>query len=413
MRYYYDRFYEYGGRTFATIAAAKGAKKMKDWFSNPQTMKNNMAQIFKYPQSRTKTKTKSGEEDSFLNEMQETTGRKVVSVNLGHKPLKRVQKNTIQYRDQFQMEMSWLSNQQYFQQIYSIGTRDQWLTSSGTGQVQRANYFYSNAFQLNPNMYNTGSTAATNGFSDNAWMGMSTATVYMDFLNNTNLPCFAKVHWFKAKTSLLTTPIGDYNSSVVDNDIYILNNTVPATNIVGVGLTSGNEEVLDILSPTTSVYATMTTLPYTNITGRKDVRADWQHLKTSSFTLGAGSSYRLTANHGLNLFQSKTRIDDDLLFPKGCLTAIVEFQGASSHGVGPESTVPGSLYPAFDGPTLAPGKVSCVITRKVNLKTLKTPNEAYDLKYVGAGNVLNNVPVAKASIIGDSSLIADIGRSLA
>jgi len=397
----YSDFYGYRGRTFVSFAAAESARRIGKWFKDRTTSKGKPSKLTQklkqaFPQSFTKTKTKTEEENSTAMSTNPTS-KKYLAVNSGLPKLRRTTKNAILYRDQFQYELSWKGNEQKYYELYTLGTREQWLLPNATDK-NRSDCFYASPFDLNPNQYVTGSEIVqTNPGTTSDWAGMSNSVMYMDFLNMTNLPCFVKLHWFKAKTSNDNSPLEDYASSILNNQLYDTQWTFPVDGTVPT--VSGGERMV-LVNADTNFPTTAVTVPYTNLMSRNHFTTNWKKLKTHTFGLAMADSHRLTISHNLNMFQSKSRVTEESTYPKHTLACVIEFQGAGSHVL--------NELTGDEGPTLAPGKVSVVITRKVNFKQMKATNERFDLTYVGKGTVIQGSSVPAARIIGDVDIAAGI-----
>jgi len=375
-------------------------KRIKDYdyddFDDMNASPLRIADDMPFPFSFTKTKTE--EEDSSSKQMSiNSNSKQFVKVNLPHKKLKRTTGNSILYRDSYAQEISWLSNKSKFVVLNSLGTKQQYNTNANFANA--AGHFTVAAFNLNPDQYTTGGVNVLAGQTTSDWVGFSNATCYYDILNNSNMPCFIKMHWYMCKTDTNDNPLSEYAQSVNGNKLYL---TDYDASIVGAPLVDGNE-VVSLVGGTVDVLNGMDAPAYTNLYSRKDVKTDWKKLKTVTFGLGAGDAHRVTSTHILNQFQSKQRLADKLIFLKGTLTCILEMQGSSSH-------VTKTGEGAFDGPTIGAGKISVVVTRKVNVKQLKVSQERYDLTYYGLGNVINNAAVVEANVIGDVDMMAEIGK---
>jgi len=334
------------------------------------------------------------------------TSESWVNVSARNPPLKRVTKNNISYRDSYAAEFSWVSNTQRFVSIYALGSKEQYNDSTADTQFNRSTSFYAPAFQLQTDERITGSSLITPGDHANKWIGFKNATIYLDFLNHTTLPAFIKVHWFKSLTDTNDiTASGSFADAVGDNNPYIFT-WVGAAAPGSAPQQSGAETVISNTNGSATAYASLVTLPYTNLQSRKDVFKNWQHLKTKTFTLQNGASHRMTVSHMLNMFQGTSRLDDLNRYPKGCISCIIEMQGAPSHLREAIAT------PTYDGPTIGAGKISVVVNRKVNLRPLKNSQDRFDTTYIGRGNVVSLGTVPNTNIIQDADMQTDQAETL-
>jgi len=399
----YSDFYGYRGRVFASYAAAESARRIGKWFKNQQSSKNPSKLTQKLfqaiPNSFTKTKTKTEQEDQSTTMSTNPTSKNFIKVFSGLPALKRVVGNKIQYRDEFGYEIPWKSNEQKYIELFSFGTRQMWLGTAANTDKNRSNGLYGSPYDMNPNQMNTGGVLSTEILTSD-WMGISDATVYMDFLNLTNLSCFVKLHWFKAKTADELGPLWSYKESAVGNQVYNQTWAFPSDGLVPI--INGSEH-MNWADGNSNFPVQAVTLPYTNLMSRTDLKSGWKKLKTTSFGLAPNDSHRLTVSHILNMFQSKQRVNNDLMFPKHTIQCVVEFQGAASH------YKKASGDNQYDSPTLAGGNVAVTVTRKMNLKTLKASNERYDLSYVGRGTVVQGAPITEAIFMGNDEVMTQIG----
>lgn len=334
-----------------------------------------------------------------------TSSESWVKVHSGNPPLKRVLKTGITYRDQYGLEIEWVSNTSKFTTIMGIGTKEQYNTATSDAQFTRWAAFYKPAFDFNPNQLITGGAlvAFPLGPAVNDWVGMSHGTTYFDFLNHTTLPCYVKVHWFKCLKTTNDHPWADYNQST-DATPYQFIMTYPGG--VAAPLNSGSEQLISEFNGNATIYPNAVSQPYTNLLSRSQVTANWKKLKTKTFTLQNGASHRMTVSQVYNCFASKSQLADELGTPKGAVICVVETQGAPSHLREAVAT------PTYDGPTIGPGKISVVVTRKVVIKPMKNSTDRFDLTYTGRGNVLMNGTVPNTNVIGDIDMDPENGQQL-
>jgi len=328
-----------------------------------------------------------------------------VTVHSGNSPLKRVLKQGISYRDQYGLEIEWVSNTSKFTTISGVGTKEQYNTNTLDTQFVRWGAFYKPAFDFNPNQLISGGAlvAFPLGPSVNDWVGLSHGTTYYDFLNHTNLPCYVKVHWFKALMTTSDQPWTDFSQST-DATPYQFVMTYPGG--VAAPLNSGSEKLISSTIGSASVYPNCVTQPYTNLLSRSQVTKNWKKLKTKTFTLQSGASHRMTVNQTYNMFQSKSALIDESSIPKGAVICVVETQGAPSH------LREAVASPTYDGPTIGPGKISVVVTRKIVIKPMKNSTDRFDLTYSGRGNVLMNGTVPNTNVINDVDMDPEPGQQL-
>jgi len=334
-----------------------------------------------------------------------TSSESWVTVHSGNPPLKRVLKQGITYRDQYGLEIEWVSNTSKFTTIHAVGTKEQYNTVTPDTQFVRWGAFYKPAFDFNPNQLITGGGLVGFPLSPtvNDWVGMSHGTTYFDFLNHTTLPCYVKVHWFKSLTDMSDQPWIDFDQST-DATPYQFIMTYPGG--VAAPLNSGSEQLISQSVGSPVIYPNCVSQPYTNLLSRTQVTKNWKKLKTKTFTLQNGASHRMTVNQTYNCFQSKTSLIDTQAMPKGSVICIVETQGAPSHLREAVAT------PTYDGPTIGPGKISVVVTRKIVVKPLKNSTDRFDLTYTGRGNVLMNGTVPNTTVIGDVDMDPEPGQQL-
>jgi len=334
-----------------------------------------------------------------------TSSESWVTVNSGNPKLKRVLKQGITYRDQYGLEIEWVSNTAKFTTISAIGTKEQYNTNTPDGQFTRWSVFYKPAFSFNPNQLITGGDLVTFplGPTVNDWVGFSHGTAYYDFLNHTNLPCYVKVHWFKSMVPTSEMPWTDFSQSA-DASPYNTSLTFPAG--VAAPTQSGSEKLISNFVGSGTAYPNCVTQPYTNLLSRSQVKKNWKKLKTKTFTLQSGASHRMTVNQTFNNFHSKSGLLDEPIIPKGVVICVIETQGAPSHLREAVAT------PTYDGPTIGPGKISVVVTRKVVIKPMKNSTDRFDLTYSGRGNVLMNGTIPNTDVMGDINMEPNVGEVL-
>jgi len=276
-------------------------------------------------------------------------------------------------------------------------------TSNATA-TNRDGVSYSSWFNLNPLQgvpaWN-GGVAIPNPLNDK--IGVRSSTVYMDFLNSSSLPIFMKIHYFMAKQDCDDDPFETFNSSIATENMYSTDYIVPSTEIVP---TASGDEACVYTAATTTAPASLETLPYTNLLSKRLTKSTWKKLKTKSYSMAAGDTMRVTTVCSNNQFGLRERLSTvSGLYPKGCVCMVIEVQGTAAV-VQDHAGVSGA--PAvYSG-----GALTWVATRKVSLSVLKSPNQRFNTTYVGQGTVLSNSTIGNSVVIGENTLVADLGNTI-
>lgn len=402
MRETFNTFYEYGGRTFATIAAAYSYKQAKDWFKeNNNPYKIPQFFIDRSPQSWTTTSTKKKEEEKMYENVPSNVhlSKQVFKAN---GPLRRVAPGNIEYRDYYNYELEFFAMSKASFALCFVGTKSQYTVDSTNENM--AGFSNKKWFDLAPDQGQVaGQFVPANTNPGDQWLGCSVADVKMDYINLSTLPCEVTVTWFRAVVDQSETPLEIYNESELSNLVYTTNfATNPA--IVDEPTTGGNEVSLSWTAPSLSAPESLVTMPYINLGSRKNIKSSWTKLSTKKTIMAGGSTWRLSNNGYVNCFQKKSIVTDAAMpaYPKGCVVAIVSFQGFGSHAVIPLA----GPQPLTNEPILAPGKIGVVISRHLYLKTLKPSVNKYDMTYIGVGTVPVRGSVTQMSVVETDMAVA-------
>lgn len=394
----------YNGRTYGSVAAAYGAYEFGKYLADNRKIGEytDFAMRLLDPESYTQTLTKKKEEEEEMNSNLPSSVQIAKQKFRANPPLKRVAPGNIEYRDYFNYELSFAGLSKANYALCFVGTKSQYIDDSV--QDNMAGFSNKKWFDLDPGQgQNAGTFVDANVNPAEQWIGCSVADVKMDFVNLSTLPCEATVTWYKCLRSASETPLEIYNESEESNKVYSTDFTTnPA--IIEEPLTGGNEISLSWNSPTASAPESLVTMPYINLGSRKNVKTQWQRLSSKKTILSGGATWRLSNSGYVNCFQKKSVISDTVepAYPKGCVVAIVSFQGFGSHVVVPLA----GAQPATNEPTLAPGRVGVVISRHLYLKALKPSVNKYDLTYVGVGTVAVRGTPAQMSIIEPDLTVA-------
>jgi len=399
-RYSRQQMYQYDNLYYMTREAARIAYKTKKWLQSRKSNRkpSRITQRFNEPGLPTMTLTE--EKKTMPQTESHSVGihKSFQKVNTRNAPLKRVVKNSIDYQDTYKYETEWLSSNKVYIEACFVGTKSQYLFAN-TVNPSMASDSYEAFFNLNP-LQGIPTGQITTGSTDPAvdWISISNGVVYMDFINQSNLPCQVKVQWFKARTDGSNFLLDNYRKGVTDNSLY------DADQVAG---NNGGNETYTYIGASGSNPSTLITDSYSNIMSKRNTTQIWQPVSSKVILLAGGDVHRLTNFITANMFQCKSKLSshgED--FPKGSLCCVVSYQGLACHFRQEGEN-------AFDGVGLAPGKVGLVITRKLKLKPLKAPNERFDVKYSGQNStILYGKTVAEAQIIGNNDINIDIGEVL-
>jgi len=340
-------------------------------------------------------RSKSSQTNTMENQ---TVGINMSSMKfVANPPLKRVQYGSIQYRDYYNYELTWEAATKLFTMIGFVGTRSQYVNNTVVQNL--APNSNQNWYSLSPSQGQTaGSFVPANTAPSSDWIGCSTAIHYMDFINLSTLPCTVKVTWYRSLEEQGTTPLGVYQNSASNNEIFT---SGFATNPSAVQepTVAGFEETINYIAPTIDVPEQMVTMPYTYLGHRTNVNDKWKVLKSKSFTMAGGDIYRLTNTGNVNVFQKRDILQTSTEnYPRGSVCCVLELQGLGSHIVVPVS----EGQAAVNEPTLAPGRLGLVVSRILNLKSLTPSQLKYDATYIGRGTVSVRGTVANVSTVNDS-----------
>lgn len=399
-------FYDYGGRTFATYAAAQAYYQMREWFrgydDSDEDLQHFIPQRFDTAQPQSFTQTNTETEEEMLEDHVQGIRKAVLKVSTTLPPLKGVINNKLTYRDAFKGRNNWVGNRQLCLVPYYIGTSSQYLTGTSNATAgNRDSVAYAGFFDININQNISGGALAGTAQPKCDIIGIKYATCYHDFQNTSSLPLFLKVHFFQAVLDQDVDPLGCYASGATNEnqytgtyDLLSTKNAFPAT--------SGGETT-SYVSGSSSNTATLNTIPYTNLQSKRQLTTNWKCIKSKSLTLAAGDTMRQTVIIRMNHYGIKERLQMEApLYPKGCVACVFEMQGSLVI-----DTATGA-----SGPTISGGDLSYCVTRKVQLSTMKYNARRQSSTFVGAGNLFSNNVVAESKIIGDNAIITDIAEIL-
>lgn len=299
----------------------------------------------------------------------------MIKVSTGLKPLQRVVKGSITYRDAYDTTLDWTTNYSQFRIITYVGAKRQYMDADVTS-VQRADRSYADWFGLNPlsglpvSKNVTATTAETAPAQD--WLGCRTSTLYYDIANLSSATAFLKIHVFVADDNTENDILSLYDKAAQSG----LYNTTYATPTSGqVPVNGGKEKLINPVSATDSIYCNAYALPYTNLLSKRNIKP-WRKLKTTSITLCQGDMHQHIVNIDMNQFGIREKLSNQTTdFSKGIVAVIFEAQGAAVQNA------------ANNGITYAAGKIGIVCTRKVRLCPLQAPNARFENTYVGKGTV--------------------------
>lgn len=403
--------FEYNGRRYATYAAALAVYNFGRYLKNNhvESPSGRITERIKQfdPESYTITKTKKKKPKT--EEMENS----VAGIKTGflkfnaNRPLKRTQKNSIEYRDYYNYELIWLGTSKNFYPVCAIGTRSQYMNDADTAQnlgpLSNRNWFSLSAEQGQPG----GSFMPINANPPSDWIGCSSMTVHMDFINLSTLPFTMKVTWYKSLKNQNESPLQVYSQDELANQLYTATlQTNPA--IVIEPTLAGNENNLGYIAATVNQIENLTTMPYINLHGKR-IKSSWAVLKSKTVTMAGGDIYKLTNAANVNVFQKLQVIKETEEYPAGCVMCVLETQGLASHIV--LANIP--PQPAQNEPVLAPGRLGVVISRKLNLKSLTNRTEKYNLSYVGRGTVAIRGTVGDMSTVQSSDIAVALGTQTA
>lgn len=326
------------------------------------------------------TQTKIKEEDEEMSE-DHPQGFKTlsVSINTGNPPLRGMLKGNIAYRDTADYMHSWATGQDLFLAADYIGTRAQYLNTPADSVTNRTDVFYRPLYDLNPLAGIAASAIVPSNLTPNSdKIGISHGILHYDFVNLSSLPAVVKMHFFVAKDTTDQPVLEMYDDGAFNQRLYSTNyaygaNAIPAT--------SGNETNTYGAATNTSL-GYLYCMPYTNLMKQRIVRGAWKHLKTTKFIMSSADTQRVNVSMVLNQFSIREKTNEEALFPKGCLSVLLEYQGVAGKVVGAEEI------------TLGGGKIGYVVTRKLKVAVMKAPNSRINTSYVGKGTVIQGGAVS-------------------
>lgn len=357
--------YNYAGRTFATIGAAKTFHEVGDWF--------NSKYVHKQPSSFTRTLTKK-KQDTKMEDSVQGLKQYVLRMSTGLPALKGMLNGHVDYRDQDTVTINTSGNRQTAQMVSFLGTSEQWLSGSTNVVINRSNVSYTPWVNLNPSGGIAGSSVVTLPVSlASDKMGLSYGTFYHDIVNRSTAPCFVKILYFTAKQDTDEWPLEAYVEGTTSNAIYNSSYVIGGAGTVPTG--SGNETV-SYSAPTSVQQGFLLSVPYTNILSRRTVKTSWRLIKSKSLTVSAADVVRVTSLVKMNQFCIKDRMANaSVVFPKGCVACVFVSQGSACVDTASQKTIIGA-------PNLG-----IVTTRKIKLCPMKVPSSRFETNYIGAGTV--------------------------
>lgn len=323
--------------------------------------------------SRTLTQTKKEEEMNEDNPQGVKTS--YIDIHTGNRMIRGALKGALMYRDAFDMQNSWEVGTSLFAIAAMVGTRSQYTTiTSNAITGDRTEVAYANFFSLNPLQgVPAGVIINANTNPSQDCIGVKSGWLHFDFVNKTNIPVIAKLHFFVATLDVSASPLEAFANALFSENTYNSTYAFGAGNSVPVS--SGNQTYTLIAGTSTNSQA-LKVLPYTNLTSKRTFKSSWRKLRTKTFVLSAADSHRVNCKLTLNQYQFKERLTSiNELYPKGCLCAVVEYQSTCTKLVAGEAMVYGG------------GDVGFTCTRKLNLCPMKAPNARFDNCYVGAGTL--------------------------
>lgn len=398
--------YDYGGRRFSVRNLGSLAANLVEEMGVPlpfnitQPQGSVIPQKFAESLSQTKTET---EEDTVMTEDTAVGIKKsFMKVSSGNSTVKRTSKKPFEYRDQYWCMEDWASNNKKFVVVGTYGSKEQYLNSTNQFNMQRDSWH--KFIDMQPMQLLTGSGAVTTEIKDD-WMSIDYCMLNMDILNETNLPLEMKVMYFRSETDQEENVLTVYEEVIHKDDIFISDFVGPTLGTPAYPSASGAETLISVTPGDSNTYDAINTVPYTFLTSREKLLAKWKFLKSTTITLASGDIHRLTTKLDCNMFQSRSHLENMSSYPVGCVQCVVSFQGLASHVSG--DFTGGESY---NCPTLAPGKVSMVLSRCFVLRGMKNPSERFDPVYQGRGNVLYGAPVIKANTINFAEVAATAGQ---
>lgn len=402
------RVYKYGGRTFATIAAASTYHGMRDWFAGSKQSRRSKPKPNKSvstPKRVFNSVSISSEQNNMHEDTQVGTKKTQVYINTGLPPLRRVLKNKILYRDEFWNTVSWNGNEEKFIIPWYVGTSSQYLsTTNNVAVTNRDQVSYGAFLDLNPLQgVATGTLTSSSIQPSSDWIGISDSIVYMDFMNASTIACYMKIHYFVATADTDEDILQCYAQACDRENLYSNSFVFPNTNIIPVN--SGNEDAFNVVASATDP-AVMVVLPYTNLLSKRNVKANWRKLKTKSYIMAGGDALRVTTHIKNNQFGMREKLNSQpSIFPKGCVCCLIETQGAAVIDSTP-------LAPQTGSATYAAGQITFCTTRKINLSTMAAPNARFNSTYVGAGRIQSNSTIQNQTSINNNDTIAKVGNDI-
>jgi len=356
---------------------------------------NSVKLAVRRPFSFTQTKTKTEEENMAEDNPQ---GFKTLNVNIntGNPSLRGMLKGNIAYRDVADYSHSWSSGTELLVEAEYVGTRSQYLVTSPDATTNRTDIFYRPLYDLNPLVgIASGAIVPSNQAPNSDKIGISHGMLHYDFVNRTTLPAVVKMHFFVAKDTTDQPVLEAYSDGGFNQRLYSTNYVY---GLSGLPATSGNETV-SYGAPTSVSTGYLVSMPYTNLMKQRIIRNGWKKLKTVRFVLSSADTQRVNVSMILNQFSVRERTNEEGLYPKGCLSVILEYQGVAGKVVGQDEITYGA------------GQIGYCCTRKLKLAVMRAPNARFNTSYVGKGTIYQGGNVATIEQFTES-LTEQVGAAL-
>lgn len=254
--------------------------------------------------------------------------------------------------------------------IGNIGTKEQWLTSQGTGQA----HFMTSAIKwldLNPQRQITGSDAYSNqNFTTktmprNDRFCLSHGSLVADFTNNTSVGITLDVYVIKHKVSRNRPLLDAIQAFQNESALAVDDQTFPPA-AGGIASNWGNQEIIDY-AITTEFQERANSMPYWEPTSVKAFNRDYKVLCKKKIIMNAGASHTFYLNAILNQLCIREVLAADtenIRFPKGMVTILCRARGQQVATIG---AAPNTFYAA----SYAPANVTFVANWKLHFKQVK------------------------------------------
>lgn len=315
---------------------------------------------------------------------------------------KGLSKGSVLVHDAYSQALTTNGNNKRYQWGGTVGCTNQFTQSTTNATTNRAELAYAAYFNMNISQgLPAGTNAAANSIPLADKMAVKGGTIFLDFLNLQQTSVECRVTFVVSKKDSLSTPLAEYNTSLVANAIWNTTFTEPARATGPTGNVSGNP-FITYAAQTGSASENLLTPAYSSIWDHRLPKTQWKTLGHATFTLAANATHRVTASFLSNQWAMKEKLTQTSFapYPKGCIGWYYEIQG--------QTLVDSS---AAGTPGLSSAAVDVTINRKVRLVSFKDIHSRMDPEYYGSYLSYNAV-VADYKLLNTAVEAAQVAATL-